>query len=706
MFHRSNVDKLLNRALFCICMDLETRLQDLKSIDQDEVSECISEKVDDGVPQDQAVAICLSEAEEGSTEPENREITIQNHSSIESLASEPVIGRPTDGERRATFHTPLKGEFSRESVMEAVSIAEDELDKEINVSLTDKGVFVEPIPDTGVGPVEFIHPHLDVVESSFDNTVDITQKSTLFVGGDADGYSMQPCFMMDGRLSDEALNQISRLYKFVTGVDSNPYYAENRLYLDTGQNQLAHANLDVAEIIVRRAADDAGISIESHSFKVLEENETDTMTQEDNNSDVEDGKSLENPNFTVGDYVRWEFGGGSAEGEVIERKAEVGDSMSAGGNTFTIEEDDGPLYKMQEYDDEEEEFTNNVIKFEDALNEVQRPEEAPETAPRNRGKSKEKQKKHVNYSVKGGDLELTREKDGDVMVNVPIQATSEDRDGDIITDKGQESIIKQLESGEVPLVPNHGVGRGAATYDFRDIFGQFVGGEVVEGTTVGRARLREGTDMADELQDLLEQDMPVGFSVGFIPTETEERGEGGMLVDDLDLMEVSAVGVPSNPDAVPQAMGGAVAAAKQAGLSKQDIMSNVEKAFEDELDTMSTEQDKDETEGKETENQKMLSEDQVEAVTETVSGVMEQALADIQAEMEAMMDEDMESDGTHGDEEDEEEMSLDESDKTVSEDSSGRKIQGVDDSSVQEGKDETESLYSEPEGSAWGTTVQ
>lgn len=565
-------------------MNLEKGLEDCKSIDQDEVSECISEKVDDGVPQDQAVAICLSEAEEGSSEPENLEVTVQDTERKDVLTE--------------TILVPNQLLYSEEGTAELVA---------------------------EMLGIEGTHTHE--------------------IGGTE--------LFMPGQSHDAFFEAVG----------------------EEGVNGLIEENM-----------------------------ETDTMTQD---NDVDDeGKSLENPNFTVGDYVRWQFATGGAEGEVIERKAEVGDSMSAGGNTFTIEEGDGPLYKMQEFDDEEEEFTNNVIKFEDALNEVQRPEEAPETAPRNRGKSAGYGKKHVNFSVKGSDIKLTKEEDGDVMVNVPIQATSEDRDGDVITDKGQESILEQLDSGEVPLVPNHGVGRGSATYDFRDIFGQFVGGEIVDGTTVGRARLREGSDMADELQDLLEQDMPVGFSVGFIPTETEERGEGGMLVDDLDLMEVSAVGVPSNPDAVPQAMGGAVAAAKQAGMTKSDIVDRIEKAFE--KDTMTETEEDGET--RDAETQKMLSEDEMDAVMDAVSGVMEQALNDIQAEMEAMMDEDedMESDGSYGGEEDEEEeMGLDESDKTVSKDSSGRTIQGVDDSSVQESedKDETETLYTEPEGSGWGTTA-
>ncbi len=206
--------------------------------------------------------------------------------SLVMLADDPVVDRPTEGGRRATFHIPLSGDFTESEVIDAESIAEDELGLDVSVTMTDEGVFVEPIPDTGVGAVEFMHPHLDVIESAFDNTIDIQQKSTLFIGGDADGYSMQPCFMMDDRLSDEALDEISRLYEFVTGVSSNPYYAENRLYLDTGQNQLAHANLDVAEILVRRMADEAGIGIQSHSFKVLEETSSELVGQNVDSQEV------------------------------------------------------------------------------------------------------------------------------------------------------------------------------------------------------------------------------------------------------------------------------------------------------------------------------------------------------------------------------------------------------------------------------------
>ncbi|MFB6208504.1 MAG: HK97 family phage prohead protease, partial [Candidatus Nanohaloarchaea archaeon] len=176
-----------------------------------------------------------------------------------------------------------------------------------------------------------------------------------------------------------------------------------------------------------------------------------------------------------------------------------------------------------------------------------------------------------NFMVKGSDVEVIKDHEDGTVVNVPIQALEEDRDGDFINEKGQESIVSQLKTGRVPLVPNHGVGDSEAHYGFEDIFGQFVDGQNRNGTTIGTARLREDHEKSKELVDLLEQDMPVGFSVGFRVLEADPRekdeGDGeGMEISDVDLMEVSAVGIPSNPEAVPQAMGNAVAMAKNAGM--------------------------------------------------------------------------------------------------------------------------------------------
>jgi len=586
--------------------NLEPDFED-KSISEDEVSECISEKVDDGVPQEQAVAICLSEAEEGSAEPVNREISV-------------------DSEKKSVLE-------------ETILVPDQLLYREESTAM----LVAEMLELDGV------HTH-----------------------------------------------ELNGTIHYMPGESHEQFF---EVLGEPGVNGLVDENM-----------------------------ENDTVYGDE---EEEDSKSLDNPQFEVGDFVRWDFATGSATGEVFNMETEEGEGFSLDGTERIASEDNGPAYEIQEWDEnegEDGEFTNRVIKVESELRDATRPDAAPESAPRNRAKSAgSREKKRVNFRVKGSNLELTKEEDGEVFVNVPIQATSEDRDGDVITDKGQERILEQLESGEVPLVPNHGVGAGAATYDFRDIFGQFVGGEMMDGTTVGRARLREGSEMADELQDLLEQDMPVGFSVGFIPTETEERGEGGMLVDDLDLMEVSAVGVPSNPDAVPQAMGGAVAAAKQAGLDRDEIVSRVEKAFES-VDTGKQGDIDAGSQRRDAESLKMMTSENVESAMSVISSVMSEAISEAmdeaedelmgmvdedsemeEDEMDEDEDEDMDTDATHGDEEDEEEMGLDDSDKTVSEGSSDKTIQGVDDSSVQDDKnqkeDEDVSLMSEPEGSAWGTTV-
>jgi len=292
------------------------------------------------------------------------------------------------------------------------------------------------------------------------------------------------------------------------------------------------------------------------------------------------------------------------------------------------------------------------------------------------------QMKTADLEVTGKDVEVTKEtSDGEIVVNIPIQALAEDRDGDFINEKGQESIVRQLKSGTVPLVLNHGIGSNDAMYDFRDIVGQFIDGENRNGTTIGTARMRKSSDGeelhqdAKEIVDLLEQDMPIGFSVGFIPQEMDEREEGGAEISDLDLMEVSAVGIPSNPEAVPQAMGTAAQMAKNAGLSQNQIVETVKSAFED---TMSEKQNEDGTDSKEehdskSENsQKQMTSEDVEAMMERVASVtsehMSMAMDEAEDELMAMIDEDeeetdetdegddMEEEGEHGDE-DEEEMS-------------------------------------------------
>lgn len=291
----------------------------------------------------------------------------------------------------------------------------------------------------------------------------------------------------------------------------------------------------------------------------------------------------------------------------------------------------------------------------------------------------EQEMKTARFQITGKDVDIVKESqdsDGEIVVNVPIQALSEDRDGDFINEQGQESIIRQLSSGTVPLMLNHGIGSNPAMYDARDIIGQFIDGDNRNGTTIGTARMRmnkEGEELhsdAKEVVDLLEQDMPIGFSVGFIPQEYDEKENGGMEISDLDLMEVSAVGIPSNPEAVPQAMGSAVAMAKNAGLSKNEIMQTVRKSFEDTMTEKDGQSEKDDAQSqnedsKSEEQEKQFSDDEIQEILGVVGGALEahmdEAMQQIEEELE--MEEDEETEEDEMDEEEEEEEDTVETDE-------------------------------------------
>ncbi|AFH22370.1 hypothetical protein OSG_eHP23_00205 [environmental Halophage eHP-23] len=577
-----------------------------KSISEDEVSDCISEKVDEGWDRERAVAACLSMAEEGSTEPEkqNQEYEVGD-TTVDITPPDQMV-----------------------NAAEAAQTAQEEgvVPGECGTGVGDRRA--DQITNDEVGP--------DVI--------------------------------------DEIASYLTSHEEDVTAEGSPTDWNEEE-WSDCGNAQYAKWG-GVNDGEMKRWAQEKANEVAEARGEELpypERRENYTM-------------SLDNPQFEIGDFVEWEFSGGSATGEIIEMTAKPGDSLSAGGNEFTIDEEGGendePLYKMQEWDEsegEEGEFTNNVVKFEAELSSADRPEAAPENAPRNRsieqirnGKQQKTADKHVQ--IKGKDVELVKQdSESEPVINIPIQAMTEDRDGDLINDKGQESIIRQLKSGTVPLVPNHGVGQSEAHYGFEDIFGQFVDGENRNGTTVATARLLEGNQYAEKLIELLENDMPVGFSVGFQVLEGDERKEeGGLEIEKVDLMEVSAVGIPSNPDAVPQAMGSAVAMAKNVGLDKTEIVDSIKKAFND---TMSEKQNEDGTDQKEEQDSKseeqemkqMTSEDvemAMEVISSKVSEHMGMAMDEAEDEIMGMLDEegDMEEDEMDEEEEDEEDEEMSQSD--------------------------------------------
>jgi HK97 family phage prohead protease len=158
------------------------------------------------------------------------------------------------------------------------------------------------------------------------------------------------------------------------------------------------------------------------------------------------------------------------------------------------------------------------------------------------------------------------------MIRVPVSSTGTDRDGDQFSREGLEDMVEQLQSGEVPLFPNHGLDeQGFPTYRFEDQMGGWKDGEIEDDTAYGVAALSPEDDRAQTLKRQIENGVvPVSFSVGFMPLTSEPRtnDEGeqvGRTFHEHDLFEISTVGIPSNDDAT---VATARAAAKGLAVAK------------------------------------------------------------------------------------------------------------------------------------------
>ena len=160
------------------------------------------------------------------------------------------------------------------------------------------------------------------------------------------------------------------------------------------------------------------------------------------------------------------------------------------------------------------------------------------------------------------------------LIRVPISSTTEDRDGDEFSLAGLESMLAALKSGKVPLYLDHGFREsGARLYGALDMLGAWIDGEIEGSTLYGAAFLDPDNWLADELARKIEAGLPVGFSVGFGIVKSRSKDNGGLIFDEVSLWEVSAVGIPSNPDAVNSAAVQAVVKSLRikAGLEQEDM---------------------------------------------------------------------------------------------------------------------------------------
>ncbi len=137
------------------------------------------------------------------------------------------------------------------------------------------------------------------------------------------------------------------------------------------------------------------------------------------------------------------------------------------------------------------------------------------------------------------------------LIRVPISSTTEDRDGDEFSLAGLESMLAGLKSGKIPLYLDHGFREsGARLYGALDMLGAWIDGEIEGSTLYGTAFLEPDNWPAMELARKIEAGLPMGFSVGFGIVKSRNSDNGGLIFDEVSLWEVSAVGIPSNPDAV------------------------------------------------------------------------------------------------------------------------------------------------------------
>lgn len=162
-----------------------------------------------------------------------------------------------------------------------------------------------------------------------------------------------------------------------------------------------------------------------------------------------------------------------------------------------------------------------------------------------------------SFAVKRENLKVwTKEDDNGTEVThieVPVSSPSEDRDGDEFSEEGLDHQADQFRSGTVGMWLDHGLSPETSFADYRVLeqIGGWKDAEIREGELFATAALRPSSDEAKELETMLDEGVaPVGFSVGFIVTDSTEKENGGVQFDKVDLLECSAVGIPSNPDAM------------------------------------------------------------------------------------------------------------------------------------------------------------
>jgi HK97 family phage prohead protease len=146
----------------------------------------------------------------------------------------------------------------------------------------------------------------------------------------------------------------------------------------------------------------------------------------------------------------------------------------------------------------------------------------------------------------------------DEQLHAILSDLTEDRYGDIVGDGTHPMLgwdITTFKTNPVALWSHQ---NQSPIGTWRDV-------HVKDGALRGRLTLAPpgSTKLVDELRALLAANVVKGISVGFVPTESKPRGNGGVHYLRNSLIEASLVSVPANPSAL--------LTAKALGISRETI---------------------------------------------------------------------------------------------------------------------------------------
>lgn len=181
--------------------------------------------------------------------------------------------------------------------------------------------------------------------------------------------------------------------------------------------------------------------------------------------------------------------------------------------------------------------------------------------------------------TKAADSIATREVRGEErdLIKVPISSTAQDRDGDQFATDALEGMADQIRSQKPNVFLNHGFTEfHKPLYDTREKIGALIDAEVDRGkdgeeedAVLNGFILPDTThEEGERTLEQIKNGQPEKFSVGFRvkdaePLNPEAENDERRKFIDVDLMETSKVGIPSNPEA------SASVAAKAAGLTER-----------------------------------------------------------------------------------------------------------------------------------------